>query len=62
MELEEIAAYLNVCEGLVKVASRVHDIPVETNTGRPRDDGSKVAAGDHTPYADDTGDIDAQVD
>lgn len=34
LELTEIAAYLNVCEGLVKFASRMHDIPVETDSGR----------------------------
>lgn len=37
LELTEIAAYLNVCEGLVKFASRMHDIPVETDSGRQSD-------------------------
>ena len=32
--LTEIAEYLDVCEGLVKFADRVYDIPIETNVGR----------------------------
>jgi hypothetical protein len=34
LEPREIAEYLDVCEGLVKFAERVHDIPVETPVGR----------------------------
>ena len=35
LEIEEIAASLNVCEGLVKFAEQVHDLPYETAVGRP---------------------------
>ena len=34
LEPDEIAEYLDVCEGLVKFATRVYDIPVETKVGR----------------------------
>jgi hypothetical protein len=34
LEPREIAEYLDVCEGLVKFAERVHDLPIETAVGR----------------------------
>ena len=37
MDVTEVADYLNVCEGLVQFAERVHDLPVETPVGRPSD-------------------------